>query len=64
MKSASLREFVRNYQSLYPIPKDGIEIVRRNESSLFLYPSQMYASTNEVENLAELIASKVAEKLK
>lgn len=64
MDKTSLREFVRNYQSLFPLKRDGLEIERRNTDSLFIYPQQMYASTNDVDNLADLIAEKVVDNLK
>lgn len=56
MKEINVRTLFRNFKSLFPIPADGIRVLRR-EGDFYIYKEK-----KRKEKDAELIINKVAEK--
>jgi hypothetical protein len=40
MESITIRQLLRDYKRFLPIPKEGLEITRRNQQSLYIYPEK------------------------
>lgn len=55
MKEINVRELLRNFKSLFPIPADGIKVIRR-EGDFYIYKEKKRKT-------AELLLNKIAEKV-